>query len=71
MCVFFFIKRQIDKIELEYRVLELEGQIKINIYIYIYIYYIVLNKFTLDMQLIVKKNGNNWLILAILYSLIS
>ncbi len=28
MCFFIFIKRQIDKIELEYRVLELEGQIK-------------------------------------------
>ncbi len=35
------------------------------------LYYIVLDKFTLDMQLIVKRKGNNWLIhLAILYSLI-
>ncbi len=33
MCFFyfiFFIKRQIDKIELEYRVLALEGQIKME-----------------------------------------
>ncbi len=30
MCVFFLNKKKMDQIELELRVLELEGQIKIN-----------------------------------------